>query len=232
MKIRALAVIAALAIPVIGLAAPQGDTKPSGDKSGSQTDTANDQNKAADRSKTAKLADDDVMIISHQHHVNQMEIEMGKLAKQAGGPAVKRYGNTLVTDHTALDKDLTAFAKQHGLSTIPPEKPANEIARQNMKETMDEAARIKQLKGPEFDRQFVSMMLTGHEKEVGRIEVDLVGVRDPTFRELLNTVKPVLQRHAEIARRLQQGEPTASAGRDKTTPPGSGANPPSSVHAK
>lgn len=207
MKIRALAFIAALATPVIASATPNDDKRPKGPASDQPRATTN-----GDRSKTAKLADDDVRIVAHQHHVNQMEIDMGKYAKQVGTTAaVKKLGDALVTDHTAADKELTAFAKQHGLDVIPVEKPLNEIAQGEMKDTMDAMTRLKTVTGPEFDRQFIAMMITGHDREVGRIEVDIVAARDPGLADMLKKVKPVLQRHADAARELQRGQPTASS---------------------
>src|SRR3569832_2782378 len=68
---------------------------------------------------SAKLTELDTQMIAHQHAVNRTEIAMGKLAQANGSAAVKKYGATLVKDHTQGDKDITALAKKKGISTIP-----------------------------------------------------------------------------------------------------------------
>ncbi len=227
MTSRALAVIAALALPVVASAQPPSEPNRPADTAGTHHDHSGNQpgtsnpSKPGAPSKGAQLSDDDVRIVSHQHHVNQVEIDMGKHAKRVGSAPIKRYGNMLITDHTAADKQLTAFAKKHGLAKIPAETPQNELAQQEMRDAMDAMNRINKLKGPAFDREFITMMITDHDKEVGRIEVDIVGAREPELAALLRTIKPMLQRHADAARELQKGQPTASAN------PPSAATPPS-----
>ena len=95
MKIRAFALIAALAIPTVALAdTPKNN--PNYDK------TTDDPNKTTDKDKT-KLSDADMAILAHLHHVNLMEIDIGKLAQTKGTAPVKRYGEMLVKDHQQAD---------------------------------------------------------------------------------------------------------------------------------
>jgi putative membrane protein len=193
MKLRALAIITALALPTIAIA----DNKtPATDKAATD--------------KAAKLSADDVKIISHLHHVNQMEIDLGKAAQKAGTSGVKSYGETLANDHQSADTDLTAFAKKHSLATIPAEKPETDADRQDQKEMTTAVAHMKMLKGADFDREFLSMMVSGHDKELAKIDVSIGAAGDPDLQTMLKSIKPVLQRHSDQARDLQKS-PQASA---------------------
>jgi len=73
-----------------------------------------------------------------------------------------------------------------------------------------QAAHLKMLKGADFDREFLSMMATGHDKELAKIDVSMGAATDPDLQSMLKAVKPVLQRHADQARDLQKN-PQASA---------------------
>jgi len=194
MKIRTLAIIAALALPTLAIA-------------DDQTPTTKATDKATD--KAAKLSANDVKIVARLHHVNQMEIELGKLGQKTGSAAVKSYSETLEKDHQSADTDLTAFAKKHGLTTIPADKPDTDAGRQEQKDMTAAVAHLKTLKGPEFDREFLNMMVSSHDKEIARIDLAIGTTTDPDLQTLLKSVKPALQRHADQARELQKN-PQAS----------------------
>ena len=198
MKIHALLFTAALAFPSIALAdsPTPSPTKP------------------APTEKSAKLSDDEVKIVAHLHHVNQMEITLGKEAKMKGTAAVKKYGEMLVKDHSTADKELTAMAKKKGLAKIPAVTPATEEEKAEMKAQHESMAGLKKLKGADFDREYLRMMVEGHDKELAKSDVFLASAQDADLKTTLEARKTSLQRHADAARELQKGNAQASA-----TPP-------------
>ena len=145
MKIRALAIISALALPSVALA---------DDKTPADTTTKTDTTKTD--SASAKLSDGDTKIVAHLHHVNQMEIDLGKAAQKSATASVKTYGQTLVTDHQSADKDLTSFAKTHKLTTIPADKPMADADKQEAQDMQAQVTKLKTLKGADFDREFLA----------------------------------------------------------------------------
>jgi putative membrane protein len=187
----------------------QSPTNPSDKTPSKLPSEANKTDKTGDM-KGEKLSDADIKIIAHLHHVNQMEISLGQVAEKAGTAHVKDYAKTLVSDHQSADKDLTAFAKQHKLMTIPADKPMTDADRQDEKDMTTAMAHLKTLKGADFDKQYLSMMVSGHDKELTKIDVAISGATDSDLKSMLQTVKPVLQRHADQARDLQKS-PQASA---------------------
>jgi predicted outer membrane protein len=228
MRIRALAFVTALVVPAtlaVAEPAPPSPTpapptpsptdKPmdkSADKPVNTTpsDTPADKPGTTMNNKGAKLSEGDVKIVAHLHHVNQMEIDLGKTAQKTGTASVKAYGETLEKDHQSADRDLTAFAKQHKLAAIPADKPQTDADKQEQKEMMSQMARLKALKGADFDKEFLNMMAAGHDKELAKIDVSISAAADPDLQNMLKQVKPVLQRHADQARDLQKNSPQAS----------------------
>jgi putative membrane protein len=255
MKLRALAIVAALAVPGLASAVPADvppTNPPSNSPSSDPTSPTPDQSPVRDQSPTnpadkttpgklpseanrtgdkgdktgdksgdmkgdktgdmkgAKLSDADTKIIGHLHHVNQMEINLGQIAQKAGTAHVKDYAKTLISDHQSADKDLTAFAKSHKVAAIPADKPMTDADRQDDKDMTTAMAHLKTLKGAEFDKEYLNMMVSGHDKELTKIDVAISGATDPDLKSMLQTVKPVLQRHADQARDLQKS-PQASA---------------------
>jgi putative membrane protein len=231
MKLRAFAILAALAVPALASATPADHSPTSPPTSNAPThttpsnhaadptpdkvppassDSASNKTAGNDAKTGAKLGDADVKTIAHLHHVNQMEITLGKDAQRQGTAKVKDYASTLITDHQSADKDLTAFAKAHKLTTIPADKPMTDADRQDDKDMTQQMARLKTLKGADFDKTYLDMMVSGHDKELTKIDVAISSASDPDLKNLLQGVKPVLQRHADQARDLMKS-PQASA---------------------
>lgn len=178
MKIRTLVFAAVLLAPAFGLADSKGE----------------------------KLSDSDAQVIAHIHAVNQMEIDLGKLAQKNATDPVKSYGSTLVKDHSSADKDLTAFAKSHGIAKIPDDKSMSDDDKKMMK---DEKSKLKNLKGADFDREYLGQMVTGHETELAKLDSEIAGSIDKDLSTMLQSLKPVLQRHEDEAKKLQNNAPAA-----------------------
>jgi len=231
MKLRAFAIVAALAVHGLASAAPadtppaknspsSNPTNPTPDKSSPKGTSASDTSSSKTAESGAKLSDSEIRTIAHLHHVNQMEITLAKEAQRQGTAKVKDYASTLITDHQQADKDLTAFAKAHHLTTIPADKPTTDAERQDDKDTTQAMAHLKTLKGADFDKEYLNMMVSGHDKELTKIDVEISSASDPEFKSLLQNVKPMLQRHADQARDLLKN-PQASADRPAAPHPAS-----------
>jgi putative membrane protein len=182
-------------------------------------DTATKTKPTTPAPSTAKLAEEDIKLVAHIHHVNMMEIDMGKLAKAKGTAAVKKYGEMLVKDHTDGDKDLVAFAKSKGVAKIPADVPPTEAERKAHEDMMAKMKALKTVKnGATFDREFLAMMQVGHDTEVMKLDAALPGIKDSDLALKMKDLRPVLQRHADTARDLNKNAPTASVTPGKTAP--------------
>jgi len=198
MKIKTIALIAALALPLAAWA----DDKPG-------STTTSEKAKTTEKATKEKLADLDLQALGHFHQVNKQQIELGKLAqKQGSTQAIKAYGQMLVRDHQSADKDLASFAKKQAV-TIPMDKPKDEAEQKDQKDTKDAVAHLKTLKGNEFDTAFLQMMVSDHEKELAKIDTAIGQVQNQDLVTVLKDIKPALQKHADQARDLQKTNPQA-----------------------
>jgi putative membrane protein len=169
-------------------------------------DTAKKDQKTA---KAEKLGEADTKIVAHVQHVNKMEIDMGKLAQKSGTAAVKKYGEMLVKDHSASEKDFTAFAKKRGVAKIPAPVPETEADKAEHKQMMESMAALKKLKGADFDREYLRMMVEGHDGELAKTPAFLAAASDPDLKTMLESRKTSLQRHSDAAKELQKGNTQA-----------------------
>ena len=198
-KLTTFALAALLALPLVASA---DDTKGS-----TTTTTTTTQKKTTDKTASTKISDADLQVMAQMHHVNQDEIAMGKTAEMKGSTqAVKSFGKMLVTDHQAADKDLLALARKHG-QTIPAYKPTNEADQKDEKDDKDMATKVKGEKGAEFDKDFLSMMVMGHEKVLAKLDTAMGMVTSDDLKTAIQNVKPTLQKHADTARDLQKNSP-------------------------
>ena len=178
---------------------------------------ANDKttDKTADKTKdttsdTAKLDMNELHVLAHVHHVNQMEIDAGRLAEKSGGTqAVKSYGQMLIKDHTQSDRDITAFAKKHH-ATIPADKAMTDEDKKEQADQKEAMTRLKTMKGADFDREFLRMMADDHDKELAKLDTAVGQVTNTDLATMLKDLKPVLQKHADQARDLSKNNAQAS----------------------
>ncbi|HSD91057.1 MAG TPA: DUF4142 domain-containing protein [Kofleriaceae bacterium] len=206
--------IAMLSAPFVATADDTGAKTKTSDTSKtdtSKTDTA--------KAKPAKLKAAELQVMAHYHAVNLLEIDLGKAAEKKGASdAVKQYGKMLVKDHGDNDKQLLALAKKTG-QRIPAEKMATNTEKQEKAEDKAAAAKLKTLKGADFDREYLRMMVQGHDKELANIDSKIAEVENAELAEALKAAKPVLQRHADEARDIQKTLTTPSASIDTYTAP-------------
>ena len=141
---------------------------------------------AADTSETAAA-------LGKLHHANQMEIEMGRLAMQRGEMiGVTSFGQTLIVDHTAVDERVVALAMRERID-LTAATPAM---------TDDNMAKLKTLKGMQFDKAFARAMLEDHTKDLDEAKAVKDKTTDVQLKALLVTTIPVLEKHRDIAQKL------------------------------
>src|SRR5881394_3223098 len=101
---------------------------------------------------------------------NQIDIDAGKLAKsKSKNKEVQEFAQRMITDHTAVNKQAGALAKKLG---VKPEdndtsKALNKGAQANM-------AKLKNLKGVQFDKAYVDHEVDYHQQVLDAIDKVLV----------------------------------------------------------
>jgi putative membrane protein len=115
---------------------------------------------------------DDLMI------ANMAEVELGRMAMERGAsPEVKQFGDMMVKDHSKAGEELKQVAMQHAIPT-----PAGlDEKHQELK------MKLSNLRGAEFDREYMSAMVGGHEDAVDRLQTR---ANEDRFGDDKGTVKP------------------------------------------
>jgi len=132
------------------------------------------------------------------HLTNLEEIEMAKLAEQNGSDRVKGYARTLLRDHQDADVKVNELAKKKGIALS--DSPKDPEIRKHMEAAKDE---LSTLKGPEFDRAFANRMSMGHKRVISMVQAWRQDCRDQDVCNLIDTLLPQLQKHAEMADQLK-----------------------------
>jgi putative membrane protein len=197
MKLSTVALALALFIPTISGAQ---DATPNPDQ---PKDKPADKAKP-DKKEAKKLGEAEQKIISHVHHVNVMEIDVGKLAQRVGTAPVKKLAEMIVIDHQMSDKALTKLAKENGMANIPAMKPTSEAEKQAHKDMQDQVTALKKLKGADFDRAYLQMMVKGHEEELAKTDPFIEQSQNSDLDMFLQNRKATLQRHADAAKELEK----------------------------
>lgn len=197
MKIKALLFAFVLAIPSVALA--------QGPQAGADQDTAQPATKT-------KISDADKDILGHVHQVNVQEIEAAKLAQRSGTSKVKDLAKTLLQDHQASERKVMAFAKQHKIASLPRPVPQSEEDRQMEQQNKEMMTKLRSAKGEDFDRQFVQMMMMGHQRELAMTDPLIGKTQNAQIQSMLRDRRDVLQKHLEAAQKVMSNMPQARAG--------------------
>ena len=116
---------------------------------------------------TAGEADRNKVSSGDKDFVNELgiagmaEVELGKMAAERSTNAeVKKFGQMMVDDHTAAGDKLKTVASQHNI----PVPTALDDEHRDLRD------KLAKLQGPEFNREYMSAMVDGHETVVDKLE--------------------------------------------------------------
>jgi putative membrane protein len=107
------------------------------------------------------MPSDAAAFVNQMTIANLAEVQLGKLASERASNAdVKSYGQMMVKDHSEANQDLAQVAAQLKV------KPTTELDQKHK----DLAAKLSKLQGAEFDREYISAMVQGHQEVAGQLE--------------------------------------------------------------
>jgi putative membrane protein len=146
-------------------------------------------------------ADRDFMVKACQ--ANLAEVEAGRLAEsKATNADVKKFAQHMVEDHTAANDQLMSLAGRTNFRL--PARPDD--AHQK------DVAKLAGMSGAEFDRKYMEMMVTDHQKAVALFEKWSKDAKDDDVRAWAEKTLPKLRDHLTMARDLSGkvgGQPSA-----------------------
>lgn len=131
---------------------------------------------------------------------NQVDIDAGKVAEQRASNAdVKAFGQRMVTDHTAVNKQAVDLANKLKL------KPEDSDTAQGLKKGgADNVANLKNLSGTAFDKAYVDHEVAYHEAVIDALDKTLVpNAKNAELKSLLEKARPAFVAHLDHAKQIQ-----------------------------
>jgi putative membrane protein len=129
---------------------------------------------------------------------SQFEVKSSQLAPTRSQRAeIKRFAETMVTDHMQLSQDLSALAAKKAL-TIP-----GELDRKHQ----EIVQRLMSAQGDAFDRDYVKAQIDAHQAAVKFFEQAARDLNDPDLKAFAAKYLPKLREHLKAAQELGTKSP-------------------------
>ena len=118
------------------------------------------------------------------------EVEMGKLAQdKAASNQVKAFARKMAEHHPKVNDELKQLAAAKGV-TLP-----TDIAAKDRREIN----KLSKLSGAEFDREYMTSMVSDHQKDVSEFKSESKSALDNDVKSFAAKMLPTLQQHLDLA---------------------------------
>jgi len=122
------------------------------------------------------------------------EIDIARIAlKTTENPAVRDFANMIQTDGTRSLEDVTDLMKDKNI----PQTAAIAV------DVRRDISRMVSLRGPEFDREFINMIVMQLQQTVDMFRDESAAAIDADMEKYTDDLLPQLEMHLDKARRLQ-----------------------------
>lgn len=131
---------------------------------------------------------------------NQVDIDAGKFAAtKATNPEVKKFAQTMVTDHSGVNKQAIDLATKLG---VKPED--NDTAKSLYDGGKANIDNLKTLKGKDFDKAYIDHEVAYHQAVLDAVDKTLIpGAKNEELKALLVKVRPAFVAHLDHAKMVQ-----------------------------
>ena len=131
---------------------------------------------------------------------NQVDIDAGKFAaKKSSNDEVKKFAQTMVTDHTAVNKSAVDLVTK--LHVKPAE---NDTSRSLEAGGEKNIAALRALNGKAFDQAYVQHEVAYHQQVIDALDNVLIpNAQNAELKALLVKVRPAFVEHLNHAKHLQ-----------------------------
>jgi putative membrane protein len=131
---------------------------------------------------------------------NTVDSTAGALAQQKGTNAdVKKFGQTMVTDHGGVNKQAVALAGR--LNLKPEENPTSTQLTQGGEHSHTQ---LNGLSGAAFDRAYIDHEVEYHQTVLDALDKTLIpNAQNADLKALLQQTRPAVAAHLDMAKSLQ-----------------------------
>jgi putative membrane protein len=123
------------------------------------------------------------------------EQQLGQLAQQKSpSEDVKKYAVEMVRIHTQLDEQIKPIAKHLGVSE--PKGPS--------KKEKQEIAKLEAMSGPQFDEEYIRVMVKDHQQVVKDFKNQAEITQDPNVKQAAQSDATVFEQHLRVIEEIAQ----------------------------
>jgi putative membrane protein len=159
-------------------------------------DPDNNLNNSVDSNRNAQGTVDDKThsFMKDAAEAGMAEVEIAKLAKdRATNPRVKNFAEMMIKDHSAANNDLMAIARNKSV-TLP----------STLGKHQDHLEDLSKKKGADFDKEYMKMMVDGHEDVVSDFEKCSQNGTDPDVKTFAAQKLPTVRMHLDSAKAINK----------------------------
>jgi putative membrane protein len=131
---------------------------------------------------------------------NTVDIDAGKLAeKMSSNKDVRAFARMMINDHTGVNQKATALVKKLKVT------PEDSDTAKSLKSGGDaNLAKLKGMKGKEFDKAYVDNEVTYHQAVIDALDKTLIpNAKNAELKQTLVNVRPAFVAHLEHAKHIQ-----------------------------
>ena len=141
----------------------------------------------------AKLSTGDKMLVRMFANGNDGEIELAKLAMtNSDSQDIKDFAQKMIDDHGKANEDLKSMAAAHDQGV----KPQQEVSEKAM------YAKMKDLKGSNFDSAYIKHAVADHETDVKDYQKGKKTAKNPELVAYIDKTLPIIEGHLKMAKEL------------------------------
>jgi putative membrane protein len=150
---------------------------------------------AATPTGTSAANDHAAQFLTDVIQTNNAEIKFGQAAQDMGSTqAVKDFGKMLVDDHTKANEQ----AKQLAMALNVP------VPEGTTPEADSELKMATGMSGADFDKDFATAMVNGHQKAIDKFQQEADSSDPATVTDFAKQTLPTLKKHLQTAQSLQK----------------------------
>jgi putative membrane protein len=151
---------------------------------------------ASKRATASQLAKADEEFVHQAAQGGMMKAQLGEIgAEKASVRLIKEIGASIMKEHRKANQELQALATKRGVAL---EKELQSKHR----ETID---RVAKRTGEEFNKAFVSEMITAHKRGVSAFEKADASAKDADLKAFIGKTLPILKLHLQKLEALEKG---------------------------
>lgn len=126
---------------------------------------------------------------------NMAEIAAANVALVKGNAGVKTFARKMISDHSKMEKSLSAIATKLGVGIEATPTPVQKSA----------LAKISALSGSAFDRAYRSNQIVAHQTTISDFQAELAHGGAVGLKAAARSNLPVIRMHLAMAKRLPVG---------------------------